>query len=255
MSNAIDLIGAKTYTVGDIIINIPTVRQLRGDNNKDNTQYWKDFGLFMKVPDEMSSELDDIGIDFSQMSDYDLFMLLFLIHKKFTADETVSVDSCRLFENLNLYDLELQNDTFVDKEGKTIIDRNIYRQISDVLCAIICYQKPKKMKWGNDFARKMWIKRDREKKEKQRKEAILQKENGTENENSHSLIGGVILRLVNSGRFPYNYETVKDITIYELFWSLRQIDRDNEVDYLMNTSLVGNDLSKIAQSRLSRFVM
>ena len=253
MSNAIDLIGAKTYTVGDIIINIPTVRQLR-TNSKDITQYWKDFGLFMKIPDEMANELDDIGIDFSLISEYDLFVILFLIHKKFSVIENTEPAECTLFANLNLFDLDVQGNVLVDKTGKTVINEEIYKEISDVLCSIICYDKPKKMKWGNEFAKKMWIERSREKKEKAHKRAMLQLAEGKQ-ENHSNMLGGIMLRLVCSGRFPYTFETIQDITVYELFWSLRQLDKDYQVDHLLNTQLVGNDLNKVPRKDLSRFVM
>jgi len=252
MSNAIDLIGAKTYTVGDIIINIPTVRQLR-NNSKEIMQYWKDFGLFMKVPDEMASELDDIGIDFSEISEYDLFVILFLIHKKFSVIENTQSVECTLFANLNLFDLDVQGNVLVDKSGKTVINEEIYKEISDVLCSIICYDKPKKIKWGNEFAKEMWIKRCRYKKEKAQKQTMLQLASGREEK--HNMIGGIILRLVCSGRFPYTFKTIQDITVYELFWSLRQLDKDQQVDHLLNTQLVGNDLNKVSRDSLSRFVM
>ena len=53
----------------------------------------------------------------------------------------------------------------------------------------------------------------------------------------------------------HDYIHVENQTIYDLIKSLQQIDKDIEVSDLMQSRLVGNDLSKLPKQQLSRFIL
>ena len=132
-----------------------------------------------------------------------------------------------------------------DSNGKMIIDIDIYNDISKIISIVSGYSKTKKKKFGNAYAKKKRIEQDYKQKEKLR----------TQNNEQSNVLDSIILRLVCNTNFPYNFETIQDVTIYDLFQSLRQIDKDIEVTDLMQSRLVGNDLSKIPSKQLSRFIL
>ena len=241
----LSLISRKTYKYNDnIIINIPTLRQVRGENDSEESMFWNDINLFVQTPSDMISELDSMGIDFEQVSDYELFILLFFIRKKMDNKH----DSI-LFKNLSLWDLEITDmegkTVFVDSSGTTIIDETVYSDIAQIISTFTGHKRTPKKKFGNAFAKKKRIEQDYRQKEKAR---------NSKKEQSNFL-DKIILRLVCNANFPYNFETIQDVTIYDLIYSLKQIEKDIEVTDLMQSRLVGNDLTKIPREQLSRFIL
>lgn len=241
----LSLIGRKSYKYNDnIIINIPTLKQVRGDNEEEESLFWSDVNMFIQTPSDMISELDSMGIDFEQMSDYDLFILFFM-----TKKENDKLHNSILFQNFSFWDLDLQDENsrivLQDKDNNTIIDETIYNDISKIISMLTGHKKTPKKKFGNAFAKKKRIEHDYKQKEKIK----------SDNEKGSNVLDGIILRLVCNANFPYNFETIQDVTIYDLIFSLKQIDKDIEVTDLMQTRLVGNDLSKVSQEQLSRFVL
>lgn len=241
----LSLIGRKSYKYNDnIIINIPTLKQVRGDNEEEESLFWSDVNMFVQTPSDMISELDSMGIDFEQMSDYGLFILFFM-----TKKENDNPHNSILFQNFSFWDLDLQeNDGQIvlqNKDNITIIDETVYNDISKIISMLTGHKKTPKKKFGNAFAKKKRIEHDYKQKEKIK----------SDNEKGSNVLDGIILRLVCNANFPYNFETIQDVTIYDLIFSLKQIDKDIEVTDLMQTRLVGNDLSKVSQEQLSRFVL
>ena len=154
-----------------------------------------------------------------------------------------------LFKDFNLYSLtpNAELTALVDKEGNEIITEDDYKEISDVICLMLCHEKTKKKKFGNKFAKQKRIEIDREKK----KRAAAGRDETTQGD----MLGSIILRLVCSGKFPYTFQTIGEITIYEMLWSIRQIDKDISVNDLMQSRLVGADLTKVPEKSLSRYVI
>lgn len=98
--------------------------------------------------------------------------------------------------------------------------------------------------------RKYIISRQRE---KQKRALERQLRNGKK---SSSALDGVILLLVNNCNFKYNFETVGQITIYDLYASLKQIYTDRDVDGIWSGYWSGNvDLKKIDDSKLNRIIL
>lgn len=240
----ISLIGRKNFKYNEnITINIPTLRQIR-DGIDDESLFWNEVNLFIQTPTDMISELDSVDIDFEQISDYELFIFLFSLKKK-----SSTLNKSILFCNFSLWDLNICNDKdkyfLADSNGKMIIDIDVYNDISKIISVVSGYSKTKRKKFGNAYAKKKRIEQDYKQKEKLR----------TQNNEQSNVLDSIILRLVCNTNFPYNFETIQDVTIYDLFQSLRQIDKDIEVTDLMQSRLVGNDLSKIPSKQLSRFIL
>lgn len=241
----LSLVGRKTYKYNDdIVINIPTVGQIRSDNEQEESNFWSDVNTFIQTPSDMISELDSMKIDFEQMSDYELFIILFLAGKG--SERT---HKSILFQNFSFWDLKVSEKdgkrVLIDKNEKTVINEEIYNDISAIIALMSGNKKTEKKKFGNAFAKKKRIEQDRKKKEMRK----------SEKKGSSDVLGGIILRLVCNANFPYDFESVQKITIYDLIYSLKQIDKDIAVTDLIQTRLVGNDLSKIPRDQLSRFIL
>ena len=244
------LIGRKTYKYNDnITIVIPTLNMVRGDNGDDENAFWEEVNLFTATPDAMMSELDSMGVDFETMSNYSLFMFLLLSCGK---DENTRNF---LFQGFNLYGLDIKSEedgdkpelTLVDEYGRTIFDESIYNDVSDIICDMVGHKKEPRMKFGNAFAKKKRIEHDRKKKEKLR--------NSKSKENANNTFDSIILRLVCNANFPYNFETIGDVTIVNIIYGLKQIEKDIQVTDLIQSRLVGVDLTKQPKESLSRFVL
>jgi hypothetical protein len=124
-------------------------------------------------------------------------------------------------------------------------------QLSDLLRQIINVEKNMEYyKVPEIETRKYIIKRQRLKRER---ELEREKRNGKK---SSSILDGVILLLVNNCNFKYNFQTVGEITLYDLYACLRQIYSDREIDGLMSGFWAGNvDLKKIDNSKLNRIIL
>lgn len=242
------LIGRKKYQYNEnITINIPTLKQIRGDSENDESSFWSEVNLFTQTPSDMISELDSMGLDFEELTDYDLFVMLFLMRKH----SDMANSNGMIFDKLNIWELELvEIDTelkpvFIKNDNTIVFTETIYDDVSSLISLITGHEKTKKKKFGNAFAKKKRIEQDYKAKEKLRNKV----------EKQSNILDGIILRLVCNANFPYNFETIQDVTIYDLIHSLKQIEKDIQVTDLMQTRLVGNDLSKLPQEQLSRFIL
>lgn len=221
---------------------------IRGENDSDENLFWEDINLFTNTPDMLISELDSMGIDFEKTSDYTLFILMLMIQCQSGKSSTF------LFKDLNLYELQsktiIENNqesvVLVNQNGEMIFNEQIYNDVSEIICYIVGHKKPPRKKFGNNFAKQKRIEYDREKKARQSKK---------ENNESENFLDGVILRLVCNSNFPYNFESIGEVTIFNIIYSLKQIEKDLQVTDLMQTRLVGNDLSKLPREELSRFIL
>ena len=72
----LSLIGRKQFKYNDdIIINIPTVRQIR-DEDYEGISFWKETNLFTQTPSDIISELDSVNVDFEEISIKSLLVAL-----------------------------------------------------------------------------------------------------------------------------------------------------------------------------------
>ena len=250
---SLQLIGRKEYQYNqNITINIPLLKQIRGKNPKEESNFWQEVNLFIVTPSDMISELDSQGIDFQTISEYELFILMFAKYKECMKRMKPFEDI--LFKDFNLHELEIKRvgigkDTryiLADKNGIEIINEPIYNDLCVLIADMTGQQRTPSKRFGNEYAKKMRIRQDYKNKEK------LRKQNNT---SKYDVLGAIVLRLVCNANFPYDFNTIQDVTIHDLFYSLKQVDKDIRVTDLMQSRLAGNDLSKIPQEELSRFIM
>ncbi len=208
-------------------IRIPTV----GEILDNEPYYYHLISSLTATPFQYMVQLDDMGIDFTTVTDYQLFMMLFSSLSK--GDMSI------LFGDIDLSDTALyknnQNDTLVLYSSKNdiIIDELTYRQLVDIIRKINGLKRENRTA-GNKDAQKLRLKIERKK----------QKQNA--NKPYEPYLEKLVTALVNRAEFKYNYEQVNHLTIYQFNQSFEQIKTSINFDNTMIGVYAGTvDTSKL----------
>lgn len=211
----------------NLSVKIPTV----GEILEDEQYYYNLISSLTATPFQYMVQLDDIGIDYTEITDYQLFMMLF---PSFARE-----DLSFLFGETDLSDISVyqnrQNETSVlySPKNDIVIDELVYTQIVDCIRKINNIEREKR-KPGNDAAKEFRIKLERKKQKRNvRKpyEPYLEK---------------LVIALVNRPEFKYNYREVNDLTIYQFIQSFKQIQTGISFDKTMIGVYAGTvDTSKL----------
>lgn len=235
-----------------ISVHIPTIREIRGksfyENGTDDDEkaYYSLINLFVATPSSMMVELDKAGIDFTKISEYDLFFLLFKVMIAENRNtEILNKVMPLLFDNISLINFKPEINTqngqniLYDNITDTVIDELIYMQLSTIFCTMH-FMKKLRRKPANETAKRYIIERT-EKKEK----ALLKSSDS-------SVLENTIIAMVNNRDFKYNFETVQDLTIYDFNVSAKQIIKKCQVDNLTMGAYFGTvDIEKIDDEKLN----
>lgn len=200
------LLYARSYPVNDkISIRIPTV----GEILENEVAYNSILSCVISTPYDFMVYLDDMGIDFEKLTEYDLFLLLF--------PSLQSADTSIVFGDL---DLSKFSPAINEKNGQVILlnaedDIVIDRGVHDLICQAIRkinHLEKVTRRPGNSEAKKYMIERARIK---------LQRAARRKRETSE--LEKLIVALVNTEEFKYGYQEVLDLTIYQFRVSVDQI--------------------------------
>lgn len=212
-----------------IEIIIPTVGEVI-DNEDD---YYSAVTALTAMPIDMMVQLDDMGIDFAECGEYDLFLIL--------SKSLRELDLSLVFGGFDFSKLKLSvnqtNGLLVlrDEESGVLIDPAVHAQIAETLRKIHHLTKNRK-KAGNQEAKKYMLERAR----KKQKRAKSKKQN--------SQLEQLITAVVNAEQFKYNFEEVRDMSIYQFNESVRQIIK--KTDY--NNRMYGIYAGTIDPKNMSR---
>lgn len=185
-------------------IVVPTLEQVLSNE----TDYYSLVSALTAMPIDMMVQLDDAGIDFTEIDEYQLFQMMFM--------GIQNQDTRMIFGDLDLSGFQLvvnpENGdlVFFDSEQDIVIDKAIYGEIANILRKINHLEKNLR-KPGNEEAKQYLIDRER-RKQRRRK-----------NKPHTSQLEPLILALVNTPEFKYDFEGVKNLTIYQFNSSVRQI--------------------------------
>lgn len=159
-------------------------------------------------------QLDDMGIDFTTIDEYELFRFMFNVLK--------SQDVSLIFGDLDItgfYPARNERDdsiVLLDTKNDRKIDRQSYEKIAGALRKIHRLEKNVK-KPGNEEAKEYMIERARK------------KMNRRKNKQIPSHLESMIVSLVNTEQCKYNYQTIQKLTVYQFNETLSQII--HKVDY------------------------
>lgn len=235
------LLYAKKYAINDnIVLKIPTIGEIldRGD------EYYYLLDMFTAMPIDYMVQLDDNHIDFTQIDEWKLFLLLF------NGAREINIDSSLFFDGIKLADFQIAGDmstlsdelVIIDPIRDIVINRDIYRLISDAVCKIHGREKDMR-KPANKEAKTYMIEVERRKMKRRKK----QKE--------RSVMEDMIVALVNTPEFKYDFKTVRDLTIYQFNESVKQVLKKVSVDYRMFGVYSGTvDATKMNKDELNWLV-
>ena len=214
--------------VPNLFLRIPTGGEILEDEDK----YYGIVSSLTASPFQYMVQLDDMGIDYTQITDYQLFMMLFPMY----AQSDLSL----IFGDLDTSDFNVyinQDDdsqVIYSPSNNIVIDELVYNDLSDMMRKINLFEKVKS-KPGNESARKYLLEKERKKQKRNAKKPRF------------PYLEKMVIALVNTSEFPYNYETCMDLSIYKFNQSLQQIQRKIAFDNTMVGVYAGTvDTSKMA---------
>lgn len=213
--STVNLLYKKSISVTPkISIHVPTVGEILDDEDKYNGL----IGILTAMPIDMMVQLDDAGIDYTEINAYELFLLMFEGIKK--------QDTSIIFGDLDLNKFEL---AIEEKSGKPVllnadddivIDRTIHSQIADTLRKINNLEKNRRLP-ANEEAKKYMMERARKKMKRHA------------NRSHESQLEQLIIAMVNTEQFKYGYDETRELSIYQFNQSVRQIIKKIEYDNRM----------------------
>lgn len=211
-----NLLYKRSYQINDkVSILIPSVGEV-----VDSGDYYAGLVSFLvAMPIDMMVELDDMGIDFTKLNSYDLFILMFSVIKE--------MDTSLVFGDLDLskYQVSLTEDysswVCVNGEDGSVIGRDTHAEIVDVLRKINGIE-PDTRTPGNEETRKYLIERARKKKRRARNQ-----------KGEDSQLEQLIVAMANAPEFHYGFEGIRELSIYQFNESVQQVIKRVEFDNRM----------------------
>lgn len=215
------------YIINDYIkITQPTIGQVV---DYGEAQYFSMVHTFTAIPSDMKSQLWDLGLDWTEMDDFELFMMLV---QTLTLDKTsilfgdLDFSKLRPFKNNQNGDIVL-----ADKETGIIVDKMIYLRIMNYLRKLHNI-KPKVEKAANKMTKKVLIEEDRQK-------ILLAKDKPFKS---------YLLPLISAIKVKQGYtkDYVRNMGLYEFFDDVERAQVINNADHLLSGAYSGMmDLKKV----------
>lgn len=209
--STLNLLYKREYRINDSIkIVIPSV----GDIIDNEDEYYGLITVLTAMPIDLMVPLDEAGIDYTEINDYELFLIM--------SAGLKMQDTHLIFGDLDFTKFEVSinphngNLVLYDKENNITIDRAIYGQISGVLRKIH-HLKKNRRKPANKEAKEYMLQRARDKMKRNK------------NRKHESQLEPLIIAMVNTEQYKYDFEGTRELSIYQFNESVRQII--HKVDY------------------------
>lgn len=223
------------YIINDkISIRQPTIGEIVEFGEE---KYFSVAQTLTAIPSDMKSILFDMNIDYEEISDFELFIML---TRQLTRDDTYLLLGDLDLSEFTIY-INQENEELVmgDEKKDIIIDRHIYLLMSNQIRKMHNFEM-KIEKSANEFTKKILIEEDREKRQIYK------------NKKFKSILKPTISSLVNSSGFKYKLHEVKDIGLCELMDSIQRIQIIKRVEALSQGVFSGTvDQSKLTKSELN----
>ena len=211
----------------NLSVRIPTVGEIL-----DNEQlYYSLIYSLTATPYQYMVQLDDMGIDFTQITDYQLFMMLFLVFAK--GDLSI------LFGDIDLSDMIVKTSPqnglpiLYSPRNQITIDEFVYNLIVNVIRKINNLKRENR-KPENESARKYLLEKNRKKQKRNAKKPY------------DPYLEKLIVALVNTSEFPYDYDSCMNLSIYKFNQSFKQIQHKIAFDNTMIGVYAGTvDISRL----------
>lgn len=192
-------------------------------------QYFSMVHTLTAIPSDMKSQLWDMGLDWTEVDDFELFMMLV---QTLTPDRTSILFGDLNFSNLKPFKNSQNGDiVLADKETGIIIDKMIYLRIMSYLRKLHNIT-PKVEKAANKITKKVLIEEDRQK-------ILLAKDKSFKS---------YLLPLISAIKVKQGYtkDYVRNMGLYEFFDDVARAQVISNADHLLNGAYSGMmDLTKV----------
>ena len=189
--------GEPFYINDKIVIYIPTIGDVVEFGER---KYYSVVHTLTCIPSDMKSQLDDFGINYMDISDFELFMML---SRGLTQESTKLILGDLDLSKFEPYINKDNNEPVLyDKENDIVIDKLIYAKMVDYIRKVHNI-KPKIEKAANETTRKILIQLDRDKIKKAQKEPYK------------SQLKILISAMMRYPGFKYKKNELKECGLYE----------------------------------------
>jgi len=226
--NKLELLRGGTIHINDWFeLHQPTIEEIMNFGVSD---FYSTAWTLCSSPWDMPSMLADLGIDFLKISEWEFFQILLSIIDSSHLQPFIGDVDFKEFKPMTEHFKDGNERIVLFRESDEVIfDEKDYDIFISYLREMIGFQHKNKSKPSKTAAK--WIIEDDR---KQRSRAA--KKGDKENE---SMIYDIVLSLVNTEEFSYDYETVFQITLYQLMKSFTQIQGKKSAVALLQGSMSG----------------
>lgn len=225
------------YTINDkISIYVPKVKEIFDFGDQ---KYYSMLQSLTATPFDLMVQLDDIGIDYEQITEFQLFAMMFEAAKE---QDDLSILFGDNFDYGGFKEAENRTNgerVLWNEQKDMVIDRLLQHQICSAIRSIHLWEYNDK-KAGNAEAKAYLIERNRIKQKRAAKKPY------------RSFLEDTIIALTNTEEFKYNYETVLELSVYKLNASLHQIQKKKQWEQILSGAYFGTvDLNKMNVEKLN----
>lgn len=207
----------------EIIIHVPTVGEILNGYGED--EYYALLSYFLATSYDLILELEDMGIDYTTISDFEIFCMRF---QDFQTKDTSILFSDLDFTKFNFAVNNETGGTVLWDGGNIIIDDAVFWKISQFLRRLT-HTKRNYETMGNKEAKRYTLEKLRRHRNRQRSKPP----------STYSTMEQSIIALVNTAEFKYDYQSVLDLTLLQFNASLLQVQKKVNCDYMMTGVFMG----------------
>lgn len=216
----------------DLILRIPTV----GEILDRESEYFSLISIMTSTPFQYMVQLDDLGIDYTTITDYEMFCLLFPVY----AQQDTSI----IFGDVYLKDIALYHNNSTDLDvlyspaSGIQIDELVYYNMAKVMRQVNCIKYERK-KPGNEHGKQYLL--EKERRHLQNIQRIKRKKGFEQSE-----FEKIVIALTNNENFKYDYDSVQNLSIYNFYQSFKQVQHGINFNNVMRGVYAGTiDTNKL----------
>lgn len=201
-------------------------------------QYWSMIYTLTSVGADMKFQLFDIGIDYTTISDFQLFYSL--LCQSFTKEQTSILFGDLDFSKFRLYQKQDSEDVIMyDAQNNIDIDEYTYLVIADVLRKMHGLKRNDQLP-ANESTKQILI------------EDARDEYNRNKNKEYRSQLKNMVSAMINSEGFKYNHSEVWNMRINAFIDSVKRISKIKNADLLLQSgySGFGVNLKEISTKQL-----
>lgn len=209
------------YKINDnITIHNPTLNEILINHSEE--KYMQLVSLLTMRPYDDMVTLDDMGLNYLDFTDYDIFLKNY---KVFTPDfSSILLGDLNLSEYILAKNKINDNIILLNEHTGAVIDELIFSTITSYVRAINFISSKIEYDVGNEVARRELIKKQRRAIKRQAKKP----------KNTTSILSNMISLLCSSNYCKYDYNTIMDLKISQLYDNYYRMSMIDERERYLN---------------------